>query len=788
MKINILGGGPAGLYFAILMKKEYPDCLINIYERGPRDATWGFGVVFSDDTMNGFLEYDAISFQQIVESFEYWDKIKTYVHGKCIVSGGHGFCGMSRLKLLNILHERCDDLGVNLHFETEITDINQISDADLIVGADGISSIVRDKYKKDFGTTIDMRKNKFCWLGTTKPLDAFTFIFKETEFGWFWVHAYRYEKNRSTWLVECSEATWRRSGMDKASEEETVIFLENVFAGFLDGHRLLSNRSIWRTFPVVKNARWHHENIIILGDCAHTAHFSIGSGTKMAMEDAIALFESFRYSNEVRKALPAYEAARREETEILQHTANISLKWFEDVERYLEQMNAEQLTFSMLSRSKRVTYDNLGLRDPGYISDVNHWFACLTKSNAALEVDIENPIVPMFQPIKTGNLLIPNRIALSPMCQYSAEDGTITDWHYVHYCSHSLGGVGLVLTEMICISPEARITPGCAGIYNKDHINAWKRIVDFIHANSQAKVCAQLGHAGRKGATKLAWEGMDQPLEENPWEIISASPIPYLENSAIPREASRDDMDKVREQFIQCAKNAAACGFDMLEIHMAHGYLLSGFISPVTNKRVDEYGGNIDNRMRFPLQCLSAVREAWPDDKPISVRISACDWVDDGLTTDEMLAVARLLKENGADIINVSTGQVTSDEQPQYGRMYQAPFSDQIRNEVGITTIVAGNIANADQANTLIAAGRTDIVAFARPLLVNPNMMLEAAAKYRHTEQYWPKQYLAGKFQAELAAEKQNEEIKELKKLAKPPLPADALALARGRYELGMKN
>lgn len=788
MKINILGGGPGGLYFALLMKKEYPDYDIHVYERGPRNATWGFGVVFSDDTMNGFLQYDAPSFKRIVDNFAYWDTIETVIEtdkdDKKIVSGGHGFAGMYRLKLLNIFHDRCEELGVNLHFETDITDVNDLLDADLVVGADGISSIIREKYKEELGSEIDMRPNRFCWLGTTKPLGAFTFVFRKTEHGWFWVHAYQFEKGHATWLVETTEDTWKKAGLDTMSEEDSAAYMEEIFAKDLQGHKLLTNRSVWRTFPVVRNKKWYHDNVIILGDCAHTAHFSIGSGTKMAMEDAIALYESFKKHKTVEKALPAYDDDRREITEILQHTADVSLKWFENAERYLENFDPEQIEFSMITRSKKITYDNLALRDEDYIAGISKWFAKHTKESTGLDIDIENPVAPVFQPFKIGEMEVSNRITLSPMCQYSAEEGLPNEWHYVHYSSRAVGGAGLMLTEMVCISPEARITPGCAGIYNAIQAAEWKKICAFVHKNSQAKICAQIGHAGRKGATKLAWDGIDQPLESDDWDIISASPIPYLENSVIPREATREDMDKVVYDFAQAARYADDADFDMVEVHMAHGYLLSSFVSPVTNLRTDEYGGDVVARMKFPLECLQAVRKAWPANKPISVRISACDWVEGGLTEEDMMEVARLLKANGADVINVSTGQVTKAEKPLYGRMFQAPFADQIRNEVGIPTIVAGNISTVDQANTLVASGRTDFVAFARPLLTNPNLILEAAAKYGHRDQLWPKQYAAAKFQASLLADRENAEMKELKINAKPPSPADALALALGRKEL----
>lgn len=790
MRINILGGGPGGLYFALLMKKHDPSHDIHLYERGPRNATWGFGVVFSDDTMGGFLEYDAPSFQRIVDSFAYWDQICTVIEtdqgDAKIVSGGHGFAGMSRLKLLNIFHDRCDELGVNIHFETDVTNVKKLLDADLVVAADGITSLLREEFKEDLGTTIDMRPNRFCWLGTSKPLDAFTFIFRQTKHGWFWVHAYQFEQGMATWLVETTEETWKKAGLDTMSEEDSKAYMEEIFEQDLDGHPLLTNRSVWRTFPVVKNAKWHHNNLIIIGDCAHTAHFSIGSGTKMAMEDSITLFEAFKEHKTVEATLPAYDAARREETEILQHTADVSLKWFENAERYLNRFAPEQIEFSMITRSKKITYDNLALRDQGYIDGITEWFAKENSRVTGLELVKSNSRIapPVLQPFIIGDMIVPNRVTLSPMCQYCANDGDINDWHLVHYGGRSIGGVGLILTEMICVSELARITPGCAGLYTDKQTKDWARIVKFVHQNGQGKICAQLGHAGRKGATRLPKHGMDQPLETGAWEIISASPIPYLDHSVVPREATRIDMDQVIQDHVIAARNAHAAGFDMIEVHMAHGYLLSSFISPVTNIRSDSYGGDINARMKFPLECLTEIRQAWPKDKPISVRISASDWTADGLSEADMLEVARLLKANGADVINVSTGQVTKKEQPMYGRMFQAPFADQVRNEIGIPTIVAGNISTIDQANTLVAAGRTDMVAFARPLLTNPNMVLQEAARYGHNEQAWPEQYASGKFQAELLAERHNGEMRELRINAKPPSPSDALALALGRKEL----
>ncbi len=792
LKILCLGGGPSSLYFSILMKKANPGHDITVIERGDRDSTWGFGVVFSDETLRGFMEADAPSYKRIVEQFAYWGGIDTTIHGKTINSQGHGFCGMSRLKLLNVFHDRCDELGVNLRFNTDISDVGQLdTDAyDLVVAGDGITSILREKYQDEFGTTMDWRANKFCWLATSKPLDDFEFIFRKNEHGWWWVHAYRYEEGTTTWIVETSEKTWAAAGMEHFSEEDTKNYCEALFKDDLDGHPIVINRSVWRTFPVVRNERLYHKNIVLMGDAVRSAHFSIGSGTKLAMEDGIALASYFaECGNDVQKALDMYQEIRKDEADRLQRTAVVSLSWFEHIDRYAGAQEAEQFTFNMMCRAKRITYENLRLRDPNFIAGIDKWFAGHVKSTTGFDdVDTDKPTVPVFQPFKIGRMRVENRFQLSAMCQYSAVNGTPTDWHLMHYGERAVGGAGLLNTEMLCIAPDARITPGCAGIWNDEQVARWRHIVEFVHKNSKAKMCAQVGHAGRKGATCVPWDGgMDQPLPEASWEILAPSPLPYLGHSAVPREMSAGDMDAVAEQFVAAAKNVDRAGFDMIEVHLAHGYLLSTFISPYTNHREDEFGGSIENRMKYPLRVVNAMREVWPEEKPMSARISATDWVDGGLSDEDMVAVASMLKEAGIDIINVSTGQVTSDEEPVYGRMFQAPFADQIRNEVDIPTIVAGNISSADQANTLVAAGRTDIVAFGRTIMNEPHFVLQAAAHYGHKNQYWPPQYISGKFLADAVAKKENEEMFELRTAAKPPNPSEALAIAVARGEVLQK-
>lgn len=791
LKIVCLGGGPASLYFAILMKKANRAHDITVIERGDRNSTWGFGVVFSDETLQGFMEADAASYARIVEQFAYWGGIDTHIHGETINSQGHGFCGMSRLKLLNILHDRCEELGVELRFNTDITAVSQLrpDEHDLVVAGDGITSLLRETYKEKFGTHMDWRANKFCWLATSKPLEDFEFIFRRNEHGWWWVHAYRYEEGTTTWIVETSEATWAAAGMDKACEEETRAYCEELFAEDLDGHPLITNRSVWRTFPVVRNERLYYRNIVLMGDAVRSAHFSIGSGTKLAMEDAIALSRYFTACDgDVQQALQMYQQIRKDEADRLQRTAVVSLSWFEHIDRYAAQ-EAEQFTFNMMCRAKRVTYENLKLRDPRFIERMDQWFAGYARRTTGFDdIDLEHPAVPAFQPFRIGRMRVENRFQLSAMDQYCASEGLPGDWHLMHYGERAVGGAGLLNSEMICVSPEGRITPGCAGIWTKEQVEKWARIVAFVHANSKAKICAQIGHSGRKGSTCVPWQGgMDEPLSEGGWEIIAPSGIPYLAHSEVPREMTVADMDHVTAQFVEAARNADAAGFDMLELHLAHGYLLSSFISPCTNRRRDAFGGSIAGRMRFPLRIVQAVRAAWPENKPLSTRISATDWVEDGLAEADMLAAAGMLKDAGIDIINVSTGQVTKEERPVYGRMFQAPFADQVRNEVGIATIVAGNITSADQANTLVAAGRTDIVALGRTLMNEPHFVLKAAAHYGHKLQYWPPQYASGKVLAEILAQKDNEVMLDLRRAAKPPKPAEALAVALARGEVLQK-
>ena len=767
MKVTVIGGGPGGLYFALLAKKAWPRWDITIYERNRPDDTFGFGVVFSDQTLDTFKAYDLVTYERIRRRFAYWGDVDVVYKGKVLRSGGNGFCGCSRVALLNILQDRGRELGVHMRFQREVEGLEEFADSDLIVVADGINSKIRAKYAEHFQPSVDLRPNKFTWLGSTRPLDAFKYFFRETPQGVLLAHCYQYEADRSTWVVEMNEETWRNFGFDKLSETEMLPVLERVFAEELDGHPLIANRSLWRNFPNITNKTWVKHNAVLIGDAKATAHFSIGSGTKLAMEDAIALFEAFKKHASAPAALKLYDTARREEVEKTQHAANVSLAWFEHMKRYFT-MAPPQFAFGVMSRSKQITWENLELRDPAFIQGIHQWFARQVKDQG-FDIDLQNPPVPMFTPFRLRDIVVENRVVVSPMDQYSAVDGMPTDWHFVHLGSRAIGGAGLVYVEMTCPSPEARISPGCTGLWNEAQRDAFKRIVDFCHANSKAKMCMQLGHSGRKGSTQLGWERMDHPLDNGNWPVIAPSPIPYYEGvSQVPREMTRADMDKVLADFVRSTKYADEAGFDMLEIHMAHGYLLASFISPLTNRRSDTYGGAIENRMRFPLEVFEACRAVWPERKPISVRVSATDWAPGGLSGEDLMALTRMLKAAGCDLIDCSTGQTVPHQKPVYGRMYQAPFSDWVRNEVGIATMTVGAVTTPDQVNTLLASGKADLVALARPHLSNPYFTLQASAWYQHMGQYWPPQYLSGRDQAYRNAARERAEQIDLRLKARP--------------------
>ena len=765
MNIVCIGGGPSGLYFALLMKRQNPAHQIVVVERNKPYDTFGWGVVFSDQTLGNLQAADPQSAAQILDSFSHWDDIEVNIRGHKVRSGGHGFCGIGRKRLLNILQARCEQLGVELRFETDVQDDDQYPDADLVIASDGLNSRIRAKHAATYRPDIDLRDCRFVWLGTRKLFEAFTFAFEETEWGWFQAHAYRFDDQTSTFIVETPERVWRAAGLETMEKEDAIAFCEKLFAKYLDGHSLMSNASHlrgsaqWIRFPRVVCESWVHHNgrapVVLMGDAAHTAHFSIGSGTKLALEDSIELARCIaKAPADLGGALRSYEAVRSIEVLKIQNAARNSTEWFEHVDRYVN-LPPEQFAYSLLTRSQRISHENLRLRDKGYVENYEDWIAAAAGRQ---RVAPHGPIPPMFTPFTLRGVTLKNRIVVSPMAQYSAVDGVPGDYHLVHLGARSMGGAAMVVAEMTCPSADARITPGCPGLWNTAQRDAWKRIVDFVHANSDAKIAMQLGHAGAKGSTRVPWEGEDLPLEADNWPLISASPQQYLDGTSDWSEAmTRADMDRVRDDFVRSTQYAAEAGFDWLELHCAHGYLLSSFISPLTNQRTDEYGGSLANRLRYPLEIFHAAREVWPKQLPISVRISAHDWVEGGITPDDAVEIARHFKAAGADLIDCSSGQVSKLQKPVYGRMYQAPFADRIRNEAGIATMAVGAISEADHVNSIIAAGRADLCAVARPHLANPAWTLLESARIGYTEVEWPKQYRSAKTQLERNLERERQ-------------------------------
>jgi anthraniloyl-CoA monooxygenase len=747
MRIACLGGGPAGLYFAISMKLRDPAHEIDLFERNRPDDTFGWGVVFSDQTVENLMANDPVSGTIIAGEFAHWDDIDVHIHGETIRSSGHGFIGIGRKRLLGVLQARARELGVNLHFEHEASaDLADWSGYDLVIAADGANSRIRTRYEEHFGLDIQVKRNKFFWFGTAKTFDAFTFAFEKTRAGWVWAHAYRFDDDLSTFIVEMDPETWAGLGLDQMDQPEAIALCERIFANYLDGHALMSNAThlpgpqAWLNFRRIVCDTWSHDKLILLGDAAHTAHFSIGSGTKLALEDAIKLAEVLNRPGLGRDAaLAEYQAERNLEVLKLQNSARNSTEWFETLDRYLH-FEPIQFAYSLLTRSQRVSHENLRLRDKAWLEGVERWF----QSKAAGK-PVNEPAPPMFAPFRLREMEVVNRIVVSPMATYSAVNGDPNDFHLVHYGARAKGGAGLLYTEMTCVSAEGRITPGCPGIYTDAQVAAWRRIVDFVHGNGGAKFCLQLGHSGPKGSTRVGWEGYDVPLASGNWPIMAASDVPWSLDNQVPHPMTRTDMDRVTAEFVAAVHRGLEAGFDMIELHAAHGYLLSSFITPLTNKRTDEYGGSLENRLRFPLEVFRAMRAAWPQEKPMSVRISANDWMGDlGVTPDEAVEIGRAFTEAGADLIDVSAGQTWADCKPIYGRMFQTPFADQVRNEGRLTTMAVGNIYEPDHVNSILAAGRADLVALARPHLIDPMWTLRAAAQQGYRDAAVPLPYLGG--------------------------------------------
>ncbi len=745
MKIACIGAGPAGLYFAISMKLRDSQHDVRVFERNPRGVTFGWGVVFSDQTVDNLQANDPISAASISDRFAHWDDIDVHIGGECHRSSGHGFIGIGRKQLLDLLSARTEELGITINYEHECDpDPAAWGDYDLVIAADGINSRVRDFRADAFGVEIDERANKFIWLGTPRRFDAFTFAFEQTEAGWIWAHAYRFADDCSTFIVECSSQTWAGLGFDTMDQAAVIKRCEAIFARHLGSQPLLSNAAhqqgpaAWLNFRRIRCERWSDGKVILIGDAAHTAHFSIGSGTKLALEDAIKLAEVLNRSGlPVGQALEEYQAERSLEVLKLQNSARNSTEWFETLGRYLD-FEPWQFTYSLMTRSQRISHENLRVRDREWLGEVesNFWKRATGEAKVA---------PPMFAPFVLREMRLENRIVVSPMATYSATDGLPADFHLVHYGARAMGGAGLVFTEMTCVSPEGRITPGCTGMWSNEHVAAWRRITDFAHANAKAKMCLQLGHSGAKGSTQLGWETMDAPLAEGNWPLVAASDVAWSKGNAAPRALTRVEMNMIRDQFVTSTQMAIDAGFDMIELHAAHGYLLSSFITPLQNKRADDYGGSLTNRLRYPLEIFAAMRAVWPSERPMSVRISATDWAgDDGVTPDEAVEIARAFAEVGADLIDVSAGQTWADAKPVYGRMFQTPFSDKIRNEAKLATMAVGNITDPDQANAILASGRADLVALARPHLIDPSWTLRAAAAQQYRDAHVPPPYLNG--------------------------------------------
>lgn len=770
-KITVIGGGPGGLYFAILTKRRCPEIEIDVYEQNKPADTFGFGVVFSDETMDAYKEADEASYEMILGTFASWGDIVVSHKGERIVVGGNGFVGCSRMTLLQQFYKRCEDLGINLHFSERVdasTIKTRFKDSDIIVAADGINSAIRIANKVAFEVKTVLRPNHFVWLGSKCPLDAFTFFFRETEHGHFCAHTYEYEEGMSTWVVETTAECWEKTGFADMSEQDCADYLEHIFKDDLKGHPFITNASYWRNFPKITCDKWHMDNIVMVGDNKATAHWSIGSGTKLAMDCAIGLSDAVVQNlSDYKAAFAQYEEERRTPVEIVQHNAQVSLEWFESMDKHWNK-NPYEFAFSVMSRAKSVTWDNLQMRDANFMDKVEADYYARYEVETGLDVSADKP-TPMFTPYTLRGMTLANRVVMAPMAQYSAQNGVPNDWHYIHYTSRAYGGVGLIFTEMTCPKQDGRITDACTGLGTDKQEKAWKRIVDTIHDTTDTKICMQLGHAGRKGSTKTPADGMDIPMDSGNWPLISASPIPYIEGvSDTPSEITSAQMDAVKDSFVEATKRADRAGFDMIELHAAHGYLFASFLSPLTNTRTDGHGGSIENRLKFPLSVFKAMRAKWPDDKPMSVRISACDWAAGGITDADVVAISKAFKAAGVDIMHISSGETVKWQKPSFGRMWQTPFAEMVRRDADIPTIAVGNITLPEQINTIIAAGRADLCALARPHLNSPFFTRHAAGQYGTKNQNWPSPLYSGEFQLFREAEKAKEKQLELAAKARP--------------------